>query len=125
MIATLGVIALAASILAITSAVSAQGRDVSGRWTAKLEKGGRSMTSTMNLRASGDQVTGTIDLAPDVTVQIRNGKFEGSQLTFDVTAPEHGRTKEVHFAGDIGDDVITLRNESRDKQGKTMIFHKE
>ena len=83
------------------------------------------MTSTMTLRVSGDQVTGTIDLAPDVTVQIRNGKIEGSQLTFDVTAPEHGHTKEIHFVGDVQNDAITLRNESHGRQGRTIIYHRK
>jgi len=101
-----------------------QAQDVSGRWEAKLERGGRSMRSTLDLKVSGNQVTGTIDLAPEVTVQIRNGKFEGSQLTFDVTAPEHGGTKEIHFVGDVQDEVITLRNESRSRPGRTAIFQR-
>ena len=82
------------------------------------------MTSTMQLKLSGDQVTGTIDLAPGVTVQIQNGKLEGKQLTFDVVAPEHGHTKDIHFTGDMGDDAIMLRNESGGKQGRTMTFHR-
>lgn len=116
--------AAAISISVLACLAFGQGKGLTGRWAATLEKGGRSMTSIMNLRASGNQVIGTIDLAPHVTVQIRNGKFEGSQLTFDVTAPEHGRTKEIHFVGDVGDDAITLRNESQGKQGRTMIFQR-
>jgi hypothetical protein len=82
------------------------------------------MTSTMELKLSGDQVTGTIHLAPGVTVQIQNGKLEGNQLTFDVTAPEHGHTIEIHFTGVVGDNAVTLRNESRGKQGRTLTFHR-
>jgi len=111
-------------ILGLAIVTFAQTKDPSGRWTATLGRDGRSMTSTMELKRSGDQVTGTIDLAPGVTVQIQNGKLEGSQLTFDVTAPEHGHTKSIHFTGDVRDDAITLRNESRGKQGRTMIFQR-
>jgi len=110
------------SVFACLAFVQAQ--DVSGRWESTLERGGRSMRSTLDLKVSDNQVTGTIDLAPEVTVQIRNGKFEGSQLTFDVTAPEHGGTKEIHFVGDVQDEVITLRNESRSRPGRTAIFQR-
>src|SRR5215469_2958290 len=90
------------SLVAI--ATCGQAEALSGRWTANLERWGRSMTSVMDLKVSGDQVTGTIDLAPGMTLQIRNGQFEHSQFTFDVTAPEHGRMKEIHFVGEIQND---------------------
>lgn len=67
-------IALAVSMLA--SAAFGQGRHINGRWT-----------TTVN------HVTGTIDLAPNVTAEIQNGKLEGNELTFDATAPEHGHTE--------------------------------
>jgi hypothetical protein len=76
------------------------------------------------LKVSGNTVTGTIDVAPDVTAEIQNGKLEGDQLTFDITAPEHGHTKGIHFTGDVADDAIMLRNESRGKQGRTMTFRR-
>lgn len=115
-------ITLLISLLA--TAAFGQANDPSGRWTSKLERGSRSMTSVMTLKLFDNQVTGTIDLAPNVSVQIRNGKLENTQLTFDVTAPEHGRTKEIHFVGEVQSDVITLRNESRGRQGRTIIYHR-
>ena len=116
--------AVAFFILVLVLVAFAQTKDVSGRWTTTLERGRQSMTFKMDLKVSGNSVTGTIDVAPDVTAQIQNGKLEGNQLTFDITAPEHGRTKSIHFTGDVGDDAITLRNESRGKQGRTMIFQR-
>jgi len=115
-------VALLISGLAIVT--FAQAKDPSGHWAATLGKEGRSMTSTMELKLSGDQVTGTIELAPDVTVQIQNGKLQRNQLTFDVAAPEHGHTKEIHLTGGVGDDAIMLRSESHGKQGRTMTFHR-
>ena len=120
----LKVTVLAPSISALALVAFAQGKDVNGRWTTTLDRGRQSMTLNMELKVSGNEVTGTIDVAPDVTGQIQNGKLEGNQLTFDITAPEHGHTKSMHFTGDIGDDTITLRNESRGKQGRTMIFQR-
>ena len=116
------ILALSISVLALVA--FAQGKDVSGRWTTTLDRGRQSMTLKMDLKVSRNDVTGTIDVAPDVTAQIQNGKLEGNQITFDITAPEHGHTKSIHFTGDVGGDAITLRNESRGKQGRTLIFHR-
>jgi len=115
---------LALSISGMALGAFAQGKDVSGRWTTTQEKGGQSVTFRMDLTVSNNSVTGTIDVAPDVATQIQNGKLEGNQLTFDITAPEHGHAKSIHFTGDVRDDAITLRNESRGKQGRTMIFQR-
>jgi len=102
----------------------AQAKDVSGQWTTKLERDQQRMTIKMDLKVSGNSVTGTIDVAPDVTAEIQSGKLESDQLTFDITAPEHGHTKSIHFTGDIRDGTIVLKNESRGKQGRTMTFHR-
>ena len=120
----LKVTVLAPAISALALVAFAQGKDVNGRWTTTLDRGRQSMTLNMELKVSGNDVTGTIDVAPDVRVQIQNGKLQGNQLTFDITAPERGHTKSIHFTGDIGAEAITLRNESRGKQGRTMIFQR-
>jgi hypothetical protein len=120
----LKVSAVAFAIFLLALVAFAQGKDISGHWTTTLERGQQSMTFKMNLKVSGNSVTGTIDVAPDVTAEIQNGKLEGDQLTFDITAPEHGHTKSIHFTGDVDDDAITLRNESRGKQGRTMTFRR-
>lgn len=78
----------------------------------------------MDLKVAGNSVTGTIDVAPDVTAQIQNGKLEGDQLTFDVIAPEHGHTKSIRFTGNVHNDSIELANESRGKPGRTLIFQR-
>ena len=115
---------LALSISGMALVALAQGQDVSGRWTTTLEKGGQSVTFRMDLKVSDNSVTGTIDVAPDVATQIQNGKLEGNQLIFDVTAPEHGHAKTIHFTGNVRDDAIALSSESRGKQGRTMIFQR-
>ena len=116
--------AVAFSMFALALVAFAQGQDVSGRWTTTLDRGRQSMTLKMDLKVSGNHVTGTIDVAPYVTAQIQNGKLEGDQLTFDISAPEHGHTKSIHFTGNIRDGTIVLKNESRGKQGRTMTFHR-
>lgn len=116
------IVVLSISILVLVA--SAQGKDISGRWTITLERGGQSARFKMDLKVAGNSVTGTIDVAPDVTAQIQNGKLEGDQLTFDVIAPEHGHTKSIRFTGNVHNDSIELANESRGKPGRTLIFQR-
>ena len=95
-----------------------------GRWTATLTKGDRTGTANLNMSISGTAVTGTLSDPSGQVWQIENGKLEGNQLTFDVTAREHGGTKDIHFFGQIADGLITLHNESHGKRGQTMSFRR-
>jgi hypothetical protein len=75
--------ALALSILA------AQGADgVAGKWTGvlKLSAAGQSMDAqvVVTLRQNGSAVTGTFATEGKDPLAIRNGRFEGGRLTFDV-----------------------------------------
>ena len=117
-------IAIRAAIVFMAVLVFAQESELTGRWQATLKKGDRTGTSVMDLTVSGTQVTGTLSDPSGQFWQIENGKLEGDQLTFDVTAREHGGTKKIHFFGQVTNDLITLHNESRGKQGQTMSFHR-
>lgn len=117
-------IAIRAAIVFMAVLVFAQESELTGRWQATLKKGDRTGTSVMDLTVSGTQVTGTLSDPSGQIWQIENGKLEGDQLAFDVTAREHGGTKRIHFFGQVTNDLITLHNESKGKPGQTMVFHK-
>lgn len=98
--------------------------EVSGKWTATMERGGHTGTFLMNLQVDGDKLTGTLDDPSGQTLDIDNGKVEGDHLIFDAAAQDDGRSKIIHFAGDVANDEITLRNVSNGKQGRTIVFHR-
>lgn len=117
-------IAIRAAIVFTAVLVFAQESELTGRWQATLKKGDRTGTSVMDLTVSGTHVTGTLSDQSGQIWQIQDGKLEGDQLTFDVTARERGGTKKIHFFGQVTNDLITLHNESNGKPGQTMVFHK-
>ena len=117
-------VACALTILVVTMSVLAQENTSSGRWTATLKKGDKTGTATLDMTISSTGVAGTLSDPSGQLWHIENGKLEGDQLSFDVTAREHGGTKNVHFFGQVADGLITLHNESRGKQGQTMTFHR-
>jgi len=89
--------ACAVTILFVTLAAVAQESSLAGRWTATLKKGGRTGAASLTVRVSGNEVTGTLSDPSGQIWQLQNGKFEANQLTFDVTAREHGGAKNIHF----------------------------
>lgn len=117
-------IACAMLLSLLTFAAVAQETNLNGRWTATLNRGSRTGTANLTVNVSGAEVTGTLTDPSGQVWQLQNGKFEGSQLTFDVTAREHGGSKNIHFFGQIEGDSITMHNESNGRPGQTMIFHK-
>ena len=117
-------IAITGAIVSMAVLVFAQESEFTGRWQATLQKGDRTGISVMDVSLSGTRVTGTLSDPSGQIWQIENGKLEGDQLAFDVTAREHLGTKKIHFFGQVGDGLITLHNESRGKRGQTMSFHR-
>jgi len=115
-------VSLAMLILAMF--VLAQVSDPSGRWTATLQRDDRTGVATINLKADGTHVTGTLSEPSGQTLQIENGTLEGGQLNFDCSAQEHGGTKRIHFFGQVTNDAITLHNQSNGKEGVTVTFHR-
>lgn len=117
-------IAIRVAILFMAVLGFAQESELTGRWQATLRKGNGTGTSVMDVMLSGTEVTGTLSDPSGQTWQIENGKIEGDQLTFDVTAREHGATKKIHFFGQVTHDLITLHNESRGNRGQTVSFRR-
>jgi hypothetical protein len=97
---------------------------LTGRWTATLKKGDRTGTASLRLGVSGTEVTRTLSDPSGQVWEIRNGNLQGNQLTFDVTAREHGGTKNIHFFGQVEEGALTLQNESRGRPGQTMTFYR-
>ena len=117
-------VAGAITILFFSLAAVTQDSSLTGRWTATLKKGDRTGTASLTLGVSGTEVTGTLSDPSGQVWEIRNGNLQGNQLTFDVTAREHGGTKNIHFFGQVEKGALTLQNESRGRPGQTMTFYR-
>jgi len=98
--------------------------DISGKWTAAMQRGDRTGNFVMNLQVEGDKLTGTLDDPSGQILDIDNGKVEGEHLSFDAAAQDEGRSKIIHFAGDVASDQLTLQNVSHGKQGRTIVFRR-
>ena len=88
-------------LLAVLAAVPGfSAENATGRWEGTFEaEGFDTLPIGINLKADGNKLTGTYDDMSGL-VEIRNGKFDGKKLSFDVTLA----VGEFHMEGEITGD---------------------
>jgi len=80
--------------------------DATGKWTAEMQgRNGNTQTVTMNLKADGNALTGTVSGRMGDT-DISNGKVDGDNVTFDVVREFNGNKMTQHYAGTLDGDTI-------------------
>ena len=118
------VIAAFIAILTIAAATSAQDKDLSGRWEGTFNRRGSPVTLVLSLKVTDNRVTGALIDPVGHEMRIHNWKLEGKQLTFDVSAKEHGRPGTDHFVGVVEDDVIKLFEHNNQEYEPPLTFHR-
>jgi autotransporter translocation and assembly factor TamB len=79
--------------------------DATGKWTAEMEGRNGPQTVTMNLKADGGALTGTVSGRMGDT-EISAGKVDGSNITFDVVREFNGNKITQHYNGTLDGDTI-------------------
>src|ERR1044071_3221275 len=110
---------LVTSIL-IVVALAAFAADVTGKWTFEQagRQGGNPRTITMNLKADGSKLTGTVSgmmgrggggggAAQDV--QIQNGKIDGNNVSFETKMEFNGNTRVTKYEGTLSGEELKLK----------------
>ncbi len=93
---------LAGCLAALTMAAA----DASGKWTAEMPgRDGNTMTITMNLKADGDKLTGTVSGRRGDS-DISEGKIDGDTVMFDVVREFNGNKMTQHYTGKLDGDTI-------------------
>lgn len=89
---------------ALTLALAAA--DVSGKWVAQVPgRDGQTNETTINLKAEGDKLTGTISGRQGDTA-ISDGKVSGDDISFTVTREIQGNTIKIVYKGKAAGDEI-------------------
>jgi hypothetical protein len=81
--------------------------DVTGKWTAEMQgPGGNARTVTMNLKADGSKLTGTVSGGRGGDAEISDGKVDGSDVSFSVVREFNGNKMTSNYKGKMDGDVI-------------------
>jgi hypothetical protein len=96
------------ALLFISSVAFAAGID--GKWEGTLEggKGGQAMTLSYNFKADGKKLTGTTVGAKGTKIEIKNGKIDGNNISFDVPVDMNGMKATVAYTGVLSGNELNL-----------------
>lgn len=80
--------------------------DATGKWTAEMQgRNGNTMTITMNFKADGDKLTGTVS-GRNGDTDISDGKVEGDSISFKVVREFNGNQMTSTYKGKVDGDTI-------------------
>ena len=102
-------IALAAGLLLIMAGLSF-GADIDGKWTGSIAgpDGGQGFPVEYTFKADGNTLTGT-SLGPDNSkIPIKNGKIDGSNISFSISFDMGGQEMKMDFKGVLSGDQIKM-----------------
>lgn len=81
--------------------------DVTGKWTAEMQgPNGNTRTVTMNLKADGRKLTGTVSGGRGGEAEISDGKVDGNDISFSVVREFNGNKMTSNYKGKVDGDVI-------------------
>jgi hypothetical protein len=99
-------IAALSACLVLALLTVAWAADVSGKWTAEVPgRQGATQTTTINLKADGAKLTGTISGRQGDT-EISEGKVSGDDISFVVVREFNGNTIKMLYKGKVAGDEI-------------------
>lgn len=93
------------AMLAVASMV-VLGADVSGKWMS--EATGKGGPQTFNLKQSGSSLTGTIEGGRGGPVEIKEGKVDGDNVSFNVEREFQGNSMTIKYTGTVSGDTMKL-----------------
>ena len=95
-------------LLALALAAVALAADATGKWTYELQGRRGTQNVTLNLKASGSELTGTMEGGRGGPIQISNGKVDGDNISFEVTREFNGNSFTQKFSGKVSGDSMEL-----------------
>ncbi|MGA2078130.1 MAG: hypothetical protein ABSH52_31960 [Terriglobia bacterium] len=95
--------------------------DVTGKWAAQSENG---PSWIFNLKSEGSKVTGTIQGNDGKHRPVKEGKLEGSGISFSVDSEWQGNPITLVFKGKVSGDEMQLRVDTKDGNWGTDLVAK-
>jgi uncharacterized membrane protein YgcG len=77
--------------------------DLDGKWTADVEGRRGTVTQTLILKTSGNELTGSFDGGRGNAVDISDGKIDGNKVSFKVVREFNGNQFAQQYTGTLSD----------------------
>jgi len=108
-------------ILLASFAVAAMGADVAGTWKATAEGPNGTMERTFVFRVDGVKLTGETTSTMLGKSIITDGKVDGDNLSFTITADLQGAELKLNYTGKVTGDDLHLTSERAGDSGSQAI----
>ncbi len=82
------------------------GADVSGKWVSEAQ--GKGGPQTFTLKQSGSSLTGTVEGGRGGAVDIKDGKVDGNNVSFNVVREFNGNSMTIKYSGTVDGDTMKL-----------------
>ena len=99
--------------------------DATGKWKGSFDAGGTQREIVFDLQTSGETVTGKIAGMPENTSEIKDGKLQGSNVSFWFTTEYQGNTMKLICKGQMTGDEIKFTMGLEDGQWSTEFVAKK
>jgi hypothetical protein len=91
------------ALLLLGTSGAALAADINGKWTAEVQGRNGTVTQTLVLNASGNNLTGTLEGARGGAVDISDGAIDGSNVSFKVVREFNGNQFTQQYKGTLSD----------------------
>jgi hypothetical protein len=112
-------------LLSCALVVAAFAADVTGKWTYEMQGRNGAMTGTINLKADGGTLTGTVSGRGGET-EISDGKIDGDTVSFSVVREFNGNKMVMKYTGTVSGEGIKFKvqNEGSDRPPREFVAKK-
>lgn len=111
---------LAALALVLGAAAQLRAADATGTWSWETPgRNGNTNKQTLKLKQEGDKLTGTLKGTRGSALEIKDGKVQGSEISFKVTRDRNRTTATTTYTGKLEGDTIKGKIESEGRNGET------
>src|SRR5262245_16881145 len=94
------------------SALAALAADITGNWKATAEGPQGPIERTFTFKQDGTKLTGETVSSFTGKSTITDGKVEGDNVSFSITADLQGQSMKITYSGKIAGDQIKLKSEA-------------
>jgi hypothetical protein len=94
--------------------------DVTGKWTYEQQGRGGAQTVTLNLKADGSNLTGSMEGGRGGPAEISNGKIDGDNISFDVVREFNGNSMTTKYKGTVSGSELKLTVTRPGRDGNMM-----
>jgi len=105
----------------VCSLAPAHAADLTGAWKGAFDFNGDSIPVTINLKADGPTLTGTIEGLPTTPTDIHDGKITADGMTFWANTDYQGQTYKLVFTGKVNGDQVDFTFGTEDGAWSTTV----